>query len=201
MNKQLSFATRINRIHVSSLRALALGLVACAVAGSAVACGGDTPPPNTPPTTQQTTTTTTTTSAVAPPVARDPNAAVNLSDEILRQCGVKVNQVQESPKFNFDSTDLSNAEKDILNQVASCLTTGPLKGRKVQLVGRADPRGEQEYNMELGENRANTVKKYMTGLGVAADHVSLTSRGKLDATGTDEAGWAKDRRVDISLLP
>jgi peptidoglycan-associated lipoprotein len=163
-----------------------------------VACGGtDKPAPATPAEVQTTTTTTTT----ATPAAVPQNAAVNLSDDIMRQCKIVVNSVQEAPKFNFDSTELSNAEKDILNQVATCLTTGPLKGRKVQLVGRADPRGEQEYNMELGENRAHTVKTYMTGLGVGGDRMSLTSRGKLDATGTDEAGWAKDRRVDINLLP
>ena len=163
-----------------------------------VACGGaDKPPPETPATVQTTTTSTTS----ATPATLPQNAAVNLSDDIMRQCKIVVNNVTEAPKFNFDSTELSNAEKDILNQVVTCLTTGALKGRKVQLVGRADPRGEQEYNMELGENRAHTVKTYMTGLGLAADRMSLTSRGKLDATGTDEAGWAKDRRVDINLLP
>jgi peptidoglycan-associated lipoprotein len=162
------------------------------------ACGdGDKPAPVTPATVKTTTTTTTS----ATPTAVNPNAAVNVSDDIMRQCNIVVNNVQEAPKFNFDSAELSNAEKDILNQVATCLTTGPLKGRKIQLVGRADPRGEQEYNMELGENRAHTVKTYMTGLGVGGDRMSLTSRGKLDATGTDEAGWAKDRRVDINLLP
>ena len=177
-----------------SLAAMAMVCVAPVL----VACGGSDKPAPVMPATVQTTTTTTTS---ATPAAMNPNAAVNLSADIMKQCNIVINNVQEAPKFNFDSAELSNAEKDILNQVATCLTTGPLKGRKVQLVGRADPRGEQEYNMELGENRAHTVKTYMTGLGVGGDRLSLTSRGKLDATGTDEAGWAKDRRVDINLLP
>ena len=183
----------------SSAKAGTLAAMAMFVAAPIlVACTSDKPAPITPATVQTTTTTTTTT---ATPTAVNPNAAVNVSADIMRQCNIVVNNVQEAPKFNFDSAELSNAEKDILNQVATCLTTGPLKGRKVQFVGRADPRGEQEYNMELGENRAHTVKTYMTGLGVGGDRMSLTSRGKLDATGTDEAGWAKDRRVDINLLP
>ena len=184
----------------TSAQAGSLAVMAALMFGAPalVACGGaDKPAPMTPTAVQTTTTTTTS----ATPVTANPNAAVNLSADILKQCNIVVNNVQEAPKFNFDSTELSNAEKDILNQVVTCLTTGPLKGRKVQLVGRADPRGEQEYNMELGENRAHTVKTYMTGLGLAGDRMSLTSRGKLDATGTDEAGWAKDRRVDINLLP
>jgi peptidoglycan-associated lipoprotein len=84
--------------------------------------------------------------------------------------------------------------------VAQCLTTGPLKGRSVKFVGRADPRGTQEYNMALGERRANAVMKYLAGLGVGAPQMTDTSRGALDATGSDAAAWRQDRRVDIDLV-
>ena len=70
----------------------------------------------------------------------------------------------------------------------------------MELVGRADPRGEQEYNMELGENRAHSVKSYLSNLGVEGQRMALSSRGALDETGTDEEGWRKDRRVDIELM-
>jgi peptidoglycan-associated lipoprotein len=172
-----------------------LPLIALAFA----ACGGDKkfPPPKAaqvekaPP---AQTTTTTSAEAVKP----NPNSAVNLSDEIRKACGI-VDNTDRSPKFDFDSSDLSPAEKDLLSQLAKCLTEGPLKGRSIQLVGRADPRGEQEYNMELGERRADQVKKYLSGLGVEAGRVGETSRGELDATGKDDEGWRKDRRVDINL--
>jgi peptidoglycan-associated lipoprotein len=75
-----------------------------------------------------------------------------------------------------------------------------LKGRSVRLVGRADPRGTQEYNMALGERRSNAVGKYLAGLGVGSGQMSETSRGALDATGSDEAAWRKDRRVDLDVL-
>jgi peptidoglycan-associated lipoprotein len=141
-----------------------------------------------------TTATPQTTAAVAPK-GKDP--AVNVSDEIMKACSIKV--VESVPKFDFDSSNLSSAERDILGQVAKCLTTGPLAGRNVKLTGRADPRGEQEYNMNLGEHRATSVRKYLVGLGVGDGRMSETSRGALDATGKDEQGWQNDRRVDVSL--
>jgi peptidoglycan-associated lipoprotein len=79
------------------------------------------------------------------------------------------------------------------------MTTGPLAGKTVELVGRADPRGEEEYNMTLGERRAESVVHYLTQLGVAESRLPVTSRGALDAQGHDEATWAVDRRVDLRL--
>jgi peptidoglycan-associated lipoprotein len=126
---------------------------------------------------------------------KDP--AVNVSKDILDACNITI--PDRAPKFDFDSSNLSSAEKEILDQVAKCLTSGPLQGKNVRLTGRADPRGEQEYNMDLGENRATSVRKYLAGLGVADGRMAISSRGALDATGTDEAGWLKDRRVDVTL--
>ena len=68
------------------------------------------------------------------------------------------------------------------------MTSGPLQGRSLRLVGRADPRGETEYNFALGSARAGSVDTYLIDLGLDSARVSMTSRGKLDATGTDETG-------------
>jgi peptidoglycan-associated lipoprotein len=154
-----------------------------------LACSNEPPPKVAPPPPGPVATTTS-----APPL-KDP--AVNVSKDIADACNITV--PDRAPKFDFDSSNLSSAEKEILSQVATCLTTGPLKGRSIKLTGRADPRGEQEYNMDLGENRATSVRKFLLGLGVADNHMAVTSRGALDATGTDEAGWQKDRRVDVGL--
>ncbi|MBX3204677.1 MAG: OmpA family protein [Labilithrix sp.] len=161
----------------------------------AAACGGD-PKPAATPAPQST--------AEAPPSvtsapAKKEQMAVNVDDAILKACNLKFSNVEEAPKFDFDSEQLSDQEKAILEQVAKCLTTGPLKGRAVDLVGRADPRGETEYNMTLGAKRARAAHTFLAGLGVASDKLFDTSRGELDATGTDEAGWKNDRRVDIKL--
>ena len=168
-------------------------VVSLALAAMVMACGHENPPPKAGPTPPP-----------APTVSSAPKTsttqkdpAVNVSKEIIDACNITI--PDRAPKFDFDSSDLSSAEKEILDQVAKCMTTGPLKGKNVKLVGRADPRGEQEYNMELGENRAHSVKKYLSNLGVEGPRMTLSSRGALDATGTDEEGWRKDRRVDINL--
>jgi peptidoglycan-associated lipoprotein len=138
-----------------------------------------------------------TTAAPKPQPAAKTDQVVNLSKQIRDAC--KIDDSTRAPKFDFDSTQLSSADRDILAQLATCLTTGPLKGRLVKLVGRADNRGETEYNMTLGESRATSVSRYLAGLGVDKGRITETSRGELDATGTDEEGFRKDRRVDLDV--
>lgn len=157
------------------------------------ACGGDKKPAEAP---QQAAATAPTNNG---PTAKPEQLAVNVDQDIIKACNLKVTSTEESPKFDYDSDDLTTAEKNVLSDIAKCLTTGPLKGRSVDLVGRADPRGETEYNMTLGARRARHVNEFMTSLGVGSGQLHDTSRGELDASGKDEAGWAKDRRVDVKL--
>lgn len=124
---------------------------------------------------------------------------LRVSGEIERQCKLVVDSVPEAPKFAFDESELLPQDRAVLDQVVTCLMTGPLHGRSVQLVGRADPRGTVEYNFALGERRANTVERYLESSGITPGRLSETSRGELDATGSDESGWQVDRRVDIDL--
>lgn len=142
-------------------------------------------------------------SAPPAPTPEYRGAAVSVSGDLVATCKIvfnSANQPDRAPKFDFDQSALPNQDKDVLDQVAKCVTTGPLRGRGLQLVGRADPRGEVEYNFALGEHRADSVGSYLSQLGVAKEKIARTSRGKLDATGIDEASWARDRRVDIALL-
>jgi peptidoglycan-associated lipoprotein len=147
-----------------------------------------------------------TTSSVAPVVLAPASpgkasSTIYLSDRLRQACGITaIESVKEAPKFDFDKNSILPEDRDVLAQVAQCLTTGALKGRSVRLVGRADPRGTQEYNMALGARRSNAVLKYLAGLGVGTAQLSETSRGALDASGGDEATWQQDRRVDIDLL-
>jgi peptidoglycan-associated lipoprotein len=160
--------------------------------------------------------------AVAPPATpaaasadanRNANAAVNqappgvdasvvtpglhVSDAIARACGLPKQEVK--PSFEYDSTAIGEEDRAVLSAVARCLVEGPLKGSKVALTGRADPRGEDEYNMTLGEARADSVRRYLHDMGVQQERLRATSRGELDAVGTNEEEWARDRRVDIDL--
>ncbi|MES2719435.1 MAG: peptidoglycan-associated lipoprotein Pal [Pseudomonadota bacterium] len=77
-----------------------------------------------------------------------------------------------------------------------------LKGNtsaKLQIGGHTDERGTREYNLALGERRANAVARYLVGLGVQADQLSVVSYGKEKpaADGSDEESWAKNRRVEL----
>ena len=128
-----------------------------------------------------------------------PRPTVNLSEELARACKVNFANIDRAPKFDFDDSELLPQDRDVLEQVAKCVTEGPLKGRHLSLTGRADPRGESEYNMVLGGYRADSVRDYLTKLGVAQDAIAQTSRGELDAKGIDEDSWQRDRRVDIGL--
>jgi peptidoglycan-associated lipoprotein len=125
--------------------------------------------------------------------------SVSVSGDIVAACTIVVDNVDRAPKFDFDRSVLLLQDRDVLDQVAKCVTTGPLKGRSLKLVGRADPRGEVEYNFALGEHRSGSVAMYLEGLGVSKSKLVETSRGKLDASGTDESGWQRDRRVDLVL--
>ena len=126
---------------------------------------------------------------------------LSVSDFVAQQCGIQPREAKNetAPTFDFDSTALAPADRDILAEVAKCLTEGALKGKNVSLVGRTDARGEPEYTMGLGDSRASAVTRYLIDLGVGKDRLRPTSRGEIDATGTNEDGWARDRRVDIEL--
>jgi peptidoglycan-associated lipoprotein len=138
---------------------------------------------------------------LAPASPGKEKSTIYLSDRLRKACGITtVDTIKDTPKFAFDQSAILPEDRDVLALVAQCLTTGALKGRSVRFVGRADPRGTQEYNMALGERRANAVMKYLGALGVGAPQMSDTSRGALDATGTDDAAWREDRRVDVDLL-
>ncbi len=123
-----------------------------------------------------------------------------LSGDLIQLCGIKVAaSTTANPKFDYDKDELTTDDRNVLDQLATCLMTGALKGKAVALIGRADPRGTEEYNMGLGSRRAASVGKYLEHLGVGEPQLAVTTRGALDATGTDEATWANDRRVDVQL--
>ncbi|CAN5716481.1 hypothetical protein BH11MYX4_BH11MYX4_42200 [soil metagenome] len=176
--------------------ALVSAIAPIALLAFLAACGGDKKPAET---------------VVAPPVAtvtpptttgapgKSEKMAVNVDDDIIKACNLKFENIEDAPKFDYDSESLTQGEKNVLEAIAKCLTVGPLKGKAVDLVGRADPRGETEYNMTLGAKRARSVHTFLGGLGVPGDKLRDTSRGELDAKGTDEDGWRKDRRVDVRL--
>jgi peptidoglycan-associated lipoprotein len=139
-----------------------------------------------------------------PPLTQEQAAAVDnaqaetsglqFEESILQMCpGIRPAQ------FDFDSARVKAQFRDALVAFAECMQHGALQGKEVLLVGRADPRGSEDYNLALGGSRAGAVRSAVESLGVQERFVDITSRGALDARGTDESGWAEDRRVDVKL--
>lgn len=133
---------------------------------------------------------------VTPVKAASPQLGV--SEDLAKQCQLHL-QPTKTPHFDFNDTSLLPQDREVLERVATCVTTGPLKGRGLELVGRADPRGTEEYNLALGDRRANSVRTYLQRLGVTSAQLATKTRGDLDASGQDESSWRQDRRVDIVL--
>ena len=173
-------------------KALGASVSATLVSLALVACGGSKPPVTTPTAnaTGSTAPTTQSTSQQSPTASN-----VSISDEIRTKCGIS----DADAYFSFDSAHLTTHDHTPLDLVAKCFTNGPLAGRIVKLVGRADPRGESDYNMTLGQSRADAVGIYLDARGMAKGKTETTSRGAMDASGTDESGWQRDRRVDVML--
>jgi outer membrane protein OmpA-like peptidoglycan-associated protein len=127
---------------------------------------------------------------------------LGLDAEIVRLCNLHFDVApseEGAPRFDTDETNLTPQDTAVLNQVAACLTNGPLAGRHLKLVGRADSRGTTEYNFVLGEHRAAAVSQYLEQKGILPASINETSRGELDATGQDDMSMRDDRRVDIIL--
>jgi peptidoglycan-associated lipoprotein len=140
-------------------------------------------------------------SAQATPAAAPQGSPhVGVSDDLVAKCKLRFANLEQAPKFGFNDSDLLPSDRDVLQQVADCLTRGPLQGKSVQLIGRTDPRGTDEYNLGLGSKRAYSVKTYLERLGVPSARLSPTTKGEVDASGSDETSWQRDRRVDLQLV-
>ena len=102
--------------------------------------------------------------------------------------------------FDFDKYDIRPGDAEILKENAALLMKNP--GVKIQIEGHCDERGTVEYNLALGERRANSAMKYLSSLGITGDRISTISYGKekpLDP-GHNEEAWAKNRRDHFIVL-
>jgi peptidoglycan-associated lipoprotein len=123
----------------------------------------------------------------------DTSSGVGIDERIRKMCDLP------EARFDFDSASVSGGAKAMLDALAKCFTDGPAKGKGLSIVGHADPRGETNYNFGLGQQRAGSVAGYLTKAGIAETRIETSSRGELEATGSDDAGWSRDRRVEILL--
>ncbi|RPI46712.1 MAG: peptidoglycan-associated lipoprotein Pal [Betaproteobacteria bacterium] len=104
---------------------------------------------------------------------------------------------KRSVLFDYDSAAVKDEFKPIVTAHAKYLTDN--RGRKVVVQGNTDERGSREYNLALGQRRAESVKKMMMLLGATDGQIETVSFGeeKPRAMGSEESAWSQNRRADI----
>ena len=102
--------------------------------------------------------------------------------------------------FDFDSSELRPEDTSIVTRHAQQLVEHP--ELKVRLEGHADERGSREYNIGLGERRAQTVRRLLLIQGASADQISTVSFGeeRPAVMGSTEEAYAKNRRVEFKYM-
>jgi peptidoglycan-associated lipoprotein len=100
--------------------------------------------------------------------------------------------------FEYDKSDLNPSDLAVLEIHAQLLNRNT--GKSVVIEGHCDERGTREYNLALGERRANAVKSFLTSAGVAASQIESVSYGeeRPEDPGHDEAAWSKNRRAIVT---
>jgi peptidoglycan-associated lipoprotein len=103
--------------------------------------------------------------------------------------------------FDFDKSEIRPEFADIVTAHARNLSSRP--NLKIKLEGNTDERGTREYNIGLGERRAQAVRRALMLQGVAESQLATVSFGaeRPAAEGDDEAAWAKNRRVELVYAP
>ncbi len=104
---------------------------------------------------------------------------------------------KRSVYFDFDSNAVKDEYRGLVTAHSRYLSDK--RDSRIRIEGNCDERGSREYNLALGQRRAEAVKKVMTVLGVSDGRIETTSYGeeKPQAPGHDEAAWAQNRRADI----
>ncbi|MDX1633070.1 MAG: peptidoglycan-associated lipoprotein Pal [Marinobacter sp.] len=99
--------------------------------------------------------------------------------------------------FDFDTAEIKSESRDVLVAHARYLAANP--SQEVRLEGHADERGTKEYNLALGERRANAVARFLVVNGASRDQIETVSYGeeKPAVMGSGESVWAQNRRVEM----
>jgi peptidoglycan-associated lipoprotein len=115
--------------------------------------------------------------------------------------GPKASIKNRTVYFDYDRDDIKSDFREIVAAHGKYLAANP--GAKVRLEGHTDERGSREYNIGLGERRAQAVKQALLLQGAGASQLTTVSYGeeRPAATGSDEESWSLNRRVEIVYLP
>ncbi|HWH04323.1 MAG TPA: peptidoglycan-associated lipoprotein Pal [Gemmatimonadales bacterium] len=120
-------------------------------------------------------------------------AAARAGDEVRSMLATMIH-------FEFNKAEIQGGDQALLDQKIAILQKNP--GLRIQIAGNCDERGSQEYNLALGNRRANAAKQYLVTHGIDAGRIETVSNGEerpLDPAHSEDA-WAKNRRDEFSIL-
>jgi peptidoglycan-associated lipoprotein len=102
--------------------------------------------------------------------------------------------------FSFDSSELSEEARQTLENKAEWMRSNP--DSEISVEGHCDERGTAEYNLALGERRAESAKKYLNALGIESDRIDTISYGeeKPAVEGSGEEVWSQNRRAEFNII-
>lgn len=134
------------------------------------------------------------TSSAPKPIASSTVATVSLPPHLDPKSLIST---ERSVFFDFDVFAVKSEYAGLIERHGKYLASKPALAIKIE--GNADERGSREYNLALGQKRADAVKRSMQTLGVTEAQIETTSNGeeKPKATGSTEEAWAQNRRADI----
>jgi peptidoglycan-associated lipoprotein len=137
--------------------------------------------------------------AHTPVFKEKPEAPPVIEEEPLEDQARKVGALQNI-YFDFDKFNLKPEAIQKLDKTAAWLSENP--GVKIRIEGHCDERGTNEYNLALGDRRANTAKKYLVNIGIGADMLSTISYGEERPAdpGHNETAWWKNRRDEFKVI-
>ena len=119
------------------------------------------------------------------------------SSKTASSSGKRISSLQ-SVYFDFDKSSIRGNQRSVLNDNAQWLKQN--KSKKVRVAGNCDDRGTEEYNIALGQRRANSVRNFLVSSGVSGSRISTISYGEEKGTcsAQTEGCWAKNRRADFN---
>lgn len=153
---------------------------------------------------------------VTPPVTREPETVIKQEPDFVRDEKPveetfptdieKMNQLAQDRGFirdaffNYDESTLDADAQAALTSTANWLRSNP--GYKLLIEGHCDERGTEQYNLALGDGRANTAREYLMTLGIDSSRIRTVSYGEERPfdEGHDDSSWAKNRRAHLVLV-
>ena len=163
------------------------------------ACGGDPPPPPAPPGPDMDSLRAYQDSVRAAEEARrraEAEAAAQRAAEAERQRAIAAarSTLEEMVFFDYDMSEIRDDAAAVLRRKVAILRASPQV--RIRIEGHCDERGSTEYNLALGNRRAEAIRQFLAGFGLSEDRFEIVSfgEGRPLAQGSNESSWARNRR-------